>query len=205
MLKKLTPDLHITLRFYELNRPPANLVTPGAPVGFVEVPQTMYKLRHEKPHPQPLPGNPNCCPVEVGTHAHPERNFYWLPWIPGKVSFMKVNQPFPIITGLMSGCWLVLFTLNGQTCFGHIGTDLGPNTANSLDAKNAWKIAKNARKIIPVNSFNPVAHGRPSGYTMGALSAHRHFYTIRLTDDRNTYKVVETVRVNVMTPDPVLP
>jgi len=42
----------------------------------------------------------------------------------------------------MSGCWLVTFRMNGQTFFGHIGTD-SASLANTENVKNAWKIAIN--------------------------------------------------------------
>jgi hypothetical protein len=71
--------------------------------------------------------------------------------------------------------------MNGQSYFGHIGTEDLPRTPNSLQAKNAWKIAVGRGMISQTNTFNPAAHGNVSGTgdaVFGALSADNHFYSI---------------------------
>jgi len=193
MLKKLTPDLRFILSVMALNRPPAVLQTPGAPVDFVAVTDRRYKLRHVKPNP--VEGRPDACPVEPGTHTNPERNFMWLPWVEGRISYIPLTNNIPIVTGLMSGCWLVVFRMNGQDCFGHIGTELSPQHPNSLRAKNAWKVAVGSRKITPVKAFNPVEYGPGTMKTFGALSVHHTFYTIGCSVDGNTFQVVAKTRV----------
>ncbi len=191
MLKKLAPGDRFKLSLFDLNRPPAAVPpSPTVPVDFVEVTGRRYKLRH----PKPVPNEPDASPVEAGTHAHAYRNFLWIPWIPGKVSYVPLTLGLPVITGLMTGCWLVVFTLNGQTCFGHIGTEGGPNTANSLQVKNAWKIAVGRRMVTPVSAFNPVNYGPGGESIFGALSINRHFYTITCNRAMTSFVVAAITR-----------
>jgi hypothetical protein len=204
MLKKLTPGDRFRLSLYELNRPPRipALALANIPADFVQVSDRRYKLRHPQPVPNGLPNEAPASPVEAGTHASPERNFLWIPWLPGKVSYAHPQPGLPIITGLMSGCWLALFRLNGQTYFGHIGTEDSPNAPNSLKAKNAWKIAIGRGMVTPIGVFNPAATAVGDA-VFGAVSANNHLYTISCTKGTGGTFIVAGITRAVGQPHPV--
>jgi len=135
--------------------------------------------------------------------VNPERNFLFFPWIQGKISYVVLNQNLPVFTGPMSGCWLVIFTLNGETCFGHIGTFMNPWTPDSIQAVNFWKIAVGTRKVTVIKGFKPIAEGSQVGF--GALSVHRDFYTIGFNMGQNPATSVFYHQVTAVTPVPSMP
>ena len=112
---------------------------------------------------------------------NPERDFKWLPWICGKVAFAPLRRT-TIITGEMSGCWLIIFRLNatGQVCFGHIGTYQDSNHSDTKEAIQAWKIAVRSRQVTPLWAFNPVTVGPGTPKTFAAATAAQQLYTIGL-------------------------
>jgi len=177
MLTKLVPNFLFTFDQQQANRTSTNPQPLNQPTNFFQVENRNYKLRqHTIAH-----GGLNPNPVVAGTHAHPQRNFKWLPWILGKVSYVPLNNNEIVITGEMSGCWLLIFDLNGQRCFGHIGTYLSSNDPNTLDAINAWKIAVRSGKVTLILGFNPVTVGMPTQKTFGAVDGNgRQLYTIGL-------------------------
>jgi hypothetical protein len=92
-----------------------------------------------------------------------------------------------ILTGKMSGCWLVIFDYRGVRSAGHIGTDTDPDTPNSIQAKNAWRNAVNNGQITPVAAFKPTA--LPKGildrqhqglFYYGAFEPNGNVYTVVL-------------------------
>jgi hypothetical protein len=116
----------------------------------------------------------------TGIHHDRLREFVWLPYIPGYVAYTAMQPGLPILTGKMDGCWLVLFTMGGQTWFGHIGTEGNAFTPASMQAKNAWTIALGTRVITSLGAFDPVRSSKPvqGDTTLGALAADRKFYVI---------------------------
>ena len=181
MLENLARGDRFQLSLYELNKPPRvpPLALPNIPGHFVQVSDRRYHLGDLQVVPNAGPGEPPARPAESG--AGRDRNFLWLPFLPGKVAYAHPPAGLPIITGLMSGCWLARFAMNGQSYFGHIGTEDLPRTPNSLQAKNAWKIAVGRGMISQINTFNPTGQGNVSGTgdaVFGALSADNHFYSI---------------------------
>jgi hypothetical protein len=84
----------------------------------------------------------------------PHRTFRWLPWVPGKVTFMPLAGS-DILTGPMTGCWLAIFRYNGVQYAGHIGTHLDANTPLTIQARDAWRNAVTNRDIFPVAAFKP--------------------------------------------------
>jgi hypothetical protein len=181
MLKKLAKNTRFLINVGELNKGPKvpTLALPGHPDHFVQVSDRRCKLSAPQPVPVP-PGQPphpegSVSRVESGNDQDPERNFLWLPFLPGKISYTRPVPGLPIITGLMSGCWLGTFTMNGQTYFCHIGTEDLPNSPNSLQAKNYWKIAVGRHQITPQSLFSPQGLGDK---TFGALTTDNQFCTL---------------------------
>ena len=90
----------------------------------------------------------------VGPKAH--RNFRWLPWIPGAISETPLGG-VDVLTGPMSGCWLVHYRRGGQTYAGHLGTDIArPDLTRAVN--NAWNGFARANRGDVVGGFNPIRH-----------------------------------------------
>ena len=174
MLTRLVPNLLFRFDQQTANRPPAGPQPPNQPYDFVRVEDRRYRLRHPV-----TVGTQSVSPAVAGRHIHAYRNFKWLPWVLGKVSYVPLNNT-TIVTGEMSGCWLMLFTLNGQLCFGHIGTYSNSTDANTLQAIQAWKIAVRSGQVTPVRAFNPVTVGPGTPKTFGAVNAAGQLHTIGL-------------------------
>lgn len=94
--------------------------------------------------------------IGPGADTSPRRNFQWLKWFPGAVSHVPLDKD--VLTGPMSGCWLVIFRLNGVVQGGHIGTAMGgadAPTAETLAAKAAWKQWAAAHAADVLKAFQP--------------------------------------------------
>lgn len=174
MLTRLVPNLLFRFDQQYANRPCNDAQPANQPVGFFKVDSRSYRLRH----PVNV-GGQSVSPAVEGNHIHAYRNFKWLPWIRGKVAYVPINNRI-IVTGEMSGCWLMVFTLNGQACFGHIGTYQDSNHPDTKDAIQAWKIAIRSGQINLVRAFNPVTVGAATPKTFGAVNAMGQLHTIGL-------------------------
>jgi hypothetical protein len=171
MLTKLTKKLRLKMSVATMSIPQV-VATPGGPDHFVRCTPREYKLG------EPDPAHDDACLVEAGRHVQADRNFLFYPWIQGKISYVHVThgQPYPVVTGPMSGCWLVIFTMGGQTCFGHIGTFMGKWTAESIQATNSWKVAVGTGKVTIVKAFKPI---EPTSMdTFGAMAGNQDFHTL---------------------------
>jgi hypothetical protein len=88
-----------------------------------------------------------------GTKVH--RNFQWLAWIPGAISAVQPSGK-DVLTGPMSGCWVVVFRRNGIEYVGHIGTGMTSNDPQSIAVKKAWyTFARGAGPGDVIAGFNP--------------------------------------------------
>jgi hypothetical protein len=202
MLKRLDPGVLFRIDKQFANRPATAPQPPNQPTDFCLVEDRPYKLRHKRDD------DGGICPVEVGTHRHPYRNFRWLPWLPGKVSYVPLAGDI-IVTGEMSGCWLVVFILNGVRCFGHIGTLQDPKSQGTVAAINAWKVAVNGKRIIPVAAFNPIAVGMPTPFRFGAIDENDRLFSIGLDKVQASagtfpYKVLHLTEVTAPATAPAL-
>jgi hypothetical protein len=93
--------------------------------------------------------------VSPGVNPDPakaHRNFNWLMWFPGLVSYVPLNRD--VLSGPFSGCWMVVFRLNGVQCVGHIGLD-APGTPVTQQAKVAWSRFANAFPGDLIGGFRP--------------------------------------------------
>jgi hypothetical protein len=88
----------------------------------------------------------------TGTKVH--RNFQWLAWIPGAISAVQLAWG-DVLTGPMSGCWVVVFKQKGIEYVGHIGTS--DVAAQTEAAKTAWRgfTSSNPQAPFPTG-FNPL-------------------------------------------------
>lgn len=92
--------------------------------------------------------------ILTGQGAKAHRNFQWLAWFPGAINQVSQNG-LDVLTGPMSGCWLVIYRLNGIVQIGHIGTDVA-SREKSTAVKQAWnKFSKDHPNDV-IAGFNPV-------------------------------------------------
>lgn len=89
-------------------------------------------------------------------HKKEHRNFRWLPWIPGKISYVPIAGT-DVLTGPFTGCWAVVFKMGSDTYLGHIGTDLTATSDNSKQVKKAWADAIASGTVTPVRACNPAS------------------------------------------------
>lgn len=87
------------------------------------------------------------------TKAH--RNFRFLPWYSGAISEVRLDQ-VDVLTGPMSGCWLVIFRRGGHRYAGHLGTDVA-NPVGTAAVKTAWNNFATNHPGDVVGGFNPFA------------------------------------------------
>jgi hypothetical protein len=155
------------------------------PTGFVECPNTVYNIKHDD---------------EGFIHR---RQFRWLPYIPGKVACIPLaGDNILTLTGNMSGCWIVIFTWNGRTFVGHIGTVDNNSDAETLAAKDAWNMARWYGGVVPLLAYNPLDKTQiqtdPAGLVklntkgelpmefLGAIWNPNQFYTVVITQPKGS-------------------
>lgn len=90
-----------------------------------------------------------------GKHPYEHRIFTWLPYIPGKVTYTR-EAGHAILTGKMSGCWIIRFQLNGVKYVAHIGTEESCNSFNTRQAYAAWYRAVSECGVTLTAAFNPI-------------------------------------------------
>jgi hypothetical protein len=156
----MVPEMHEKLvvgRYLEVPQfdNSAGIDTPGGPAHFVTTPNRNYQIEvSEGSGFLNRTRTSNVSPGQNANKAH--RNFRWLHWQGGKITYLPLNGP-DILTGPMSGCWVVIFTMAGQHYVGHIGTT-APGSTNTLQVKAAWAAAVQAGTVTPVAAFNPTRH-----------------------------------------------
>lgn len=134
--------------------------------------------------------------VAPGPAAKVHRNFVWLEWLPGSVSEVAPGG-IDVLTGPMSGCWIMVYTRGGVQYVGHVGTEDDPGTANSIAAKNAWNVYGAAAPVGSISGFNPARDwvgplpaaqggdviGKPKTYAL--VTSALEFYSVVLFAQTN--------------------
>ncbi len=124
----------------------------------------------------------------LGAVAKTHRNFLWLEWMPGVVSEVQQGG-VDVLTGPMSGCWIVTYMRGGQRCVGHIGTFMDSTTAQSIAARKAWNDFVATVPRDSYSGFNPfndpwkdavpaAENGEGLRKTFALVTAAGGFYTI---------------------------
>jgi hypothetical protein len=90
----------------------------------------------------------------AGASPKAHRNFVWLEWMPGLVSEVQPNGR-DVLTGPMSGCWIVTYLRGGVRYVGHIGTEDEPTSANTIKARTAWNNFVTTLAVGARDGFNP--------------------------------------------------
>jgi hypothetical protein len=92
--------------------------------------------------------------ISAGSGAKAHRNFLWLPWLPGAVSEVRLGNT-DVLTGPMSGCWLMIYRRNAAVHVGHIGTLNNPADPKSVAVKAAWNSFAKQQGTQILGGFNP--------------------------------------------------
>lgn len=158
---------------------PTPLPAPGAPDHFVSVPALSYEIMESSgiltKRSQVAAGH-----NAIKTH----RNFRWLPWIPGKVSYVPLAGD-DVFTGPFTGCWVSIFDMGGVQHVGHIGTETDSTTANTRQVRAAWKSAVDGNQIRSIRAFEPTTgvpmrfDGAPTYYAL--ITSAGDMYSVVLT------------------------
>lgn len=142
-------------------------------------------------------------------------SFRWLPWVKGAISQVE-SSVLDVLTGPMSGCWLMLYTRGTQAFACHIGTVEGPTDPQTVAVKAAWRnFANNAPQngVQIVSGFNP-ARAFPSGFPpkkqsdlgapkiFGLITTTGHLYAIFFWGQRdNSLRVAALKEVRTAMPN----
>lgn len=124
----------------------------------------------------------------LGAVAKAHRNFVWLEWIGGVVSCIQPHG-IDVLTGPMSGCWIVSFLQGGAHYIGHVGTVMTATDANTIAARAAWNNFAGANPRISYSGFNPfndpwvgavpaAQAGEAARKTFALVSTAGTFYTV---------------------------
>jgi hypothetical protein len=206
-------------RYIELNTPPPVFVGPAA-AGFREVTRVVLHIDESESRSAPvaamnaMPGfNPTLkqqvaigaqragqhiqaqfdrqrtSTTGVGPVAKAHRNFLWLEWVPGVVSEIQPNG-MDVLTGPMSGCWIVSYLRGGTHYIGHVGTDNLPTTANSIAARNAWNTFAANSPMTAYSGFNPFNDPWTAGAVPGALPGESARKTFALVTAAGTFHTI---------------
>jgi hypothetical protein len=143
----------------------AGMAVPNLPATFKSFPATGLQLAA----PVLATGLPK---VTTGMNATASRNFVWLPYHPGFLTLVPFGT-LPVFTGWMSGCWIALVTITGRTYVLHVGTDTAPTSANTINVKNAIKIAIGTKAVTMVKAWQPASG---TGQTLACVAADRSFH-----------------------------
>lgn len=207
MINKLIVGRYLTLPRWDATIP---AVDPTFPPNFLPAPGRFYNIEESTTH-VPIFNPTRKSKIRQHQHAHKmHRTFLWLPWLTGNVSCVPLANT-DVLTGIMTGCWLVIFQCNGVQYAGHIGTDLDPQHPNTIQAKAAWRNAVNTNQIVPVKAFNPVGPNLPHAAThvhgesvefYGAFQSNGQVYTLVLARGHSD---VLRRRIKLVVPMPTTP
>lgn len=124
----------------------------------------------------------------VGAAAKVHRNFVWLEWMGGIVNEIQPNG-LDVLTGPMSGCWIVSYLRGGVHYIGHVGTVMTHADADSIAARNAWNTFAAGVPMGSYSGFNPfndpwvgavpvALPGESARKTFALVTAAGNFYTV---------------------------
>jgi hypothetical protein len=127
----------------------------------------------------------------VGLVAKAHRNFVWLEWVPGIVNMVEPNG-MDILTGPMTGCWIMSFLRNGVHYIGHVGTEQDHAHPNSVAAKAAWNAYAAGVPMTAYSGFNPFNDPWIAGAVPGSLPGESNRKTFALVTAAGAFYTVIT-------------
>lgn len=179
----------------------------GGPLHFVSTPGRDYQIEMSEPSEKTGgEAGTRTSAVVAGQNPKPKkvhRNFRWLHWQPGKVTYLPLAGA-DILTGKMSGCWVVIFTMDDTKYVAHIGTHGSPITPPTLQVKAAWAAAVLAGTVTPIAAYRPnhhlVDHPILASESYGLVTSSREFHALRL-DRKSPFDTLN--QIGTMTAVPV--
>ena len=102
--------------------------------------------------------------VVTGANPKVRRNFNFLTYYPGVVT--QTTLETDVLTGPMSGCWIMLYKHNDVLKVGHVGTFMEPTDEKSIKAKEAWTPFAGSNEVALIGGFNPFTHWKERGFPL---------------------------------------
>ena len=138
--------------------------------------------------------------VNAGTGMKAHRNFQWLNWVAGAINQVTFGN-LDVLTGPMSGCWIMKYKIGGIEYVGHVGTFNSADSPESIAAKTAWNAFAVANPNDILGGFKPKWNGawppcikgdKTTGQTTFALVSGGDFYTVAAIrkEDLTGYRIV---------------
>jgi hypothetical protein len=124
--------------------------------------------------------------ISAGTGSKAHRNFQWLNWVAGAVNQVAFGN-LDVLTGPMSGCWIMKYKIAGIEYIGHVGTFNKADSPQSIASKTAWNAFANANPLDVVGGFKPKWNGvwppsikgdNTTGQTTFGLVTGGDYYTV---------------------------
>lgn len=127
--------------------------------------------------------------IVAGQNQKARRNFNFLTYIPGLVTQTPLAG-VDVLTGPMSGCWIMVYTHEGVTKVGHVGTFLKPTDQKSIAAKAAWA-AFTQQVPAPqlIAGFNPFTHWKERGFPLKVGDDGNGSVYALVTTDHRLYSI----------------
>ena len=94
-------------------------------------------------------------PAGAAPLAGANPSFRWLTYYKGAITTMAFDG-FDILTGDMSGCWLVAYLVGGAARLAHVGTDFMSATDSTL-VKRTWDFTAQQANHTMIAGFQPNA------------------------------------------------
>lgn len=91
-------------------------------------------------------------------HAKVHRNFQWLDYCPGK-SVVTPLVGMDVLTGEMSGCYIIVIQDGTNRYVAHVGTDFGNDVRNAA-VKKGWLDHIASPNVTVLGGFNPARYWR---------------------------------------------
>lgn len=130
--------------------------------------------------------------------------FQWLGYVPGKITQVPLGN-LDVLSGAFTGCWMTVYRMGGREYVGHIGTEDNPNSANSVQVKQAWNAFAGGMGINPgaIMGFQPhrVLALRAFQFShpfkvLGLVTPNKNFYSIVIeTEGAEIWRVVEVMHM----------
>ncbi len=144
--------------------------------------------------------------INLGSGAKAHRNFQWLDWVAGSINQVAFGN-LDVLTGPMSGCWIVNYLIGGIEYVGHVGTLNDKLTPQSINARNAWHQFANANSLSVLGGFKPkwndpfpprVEGDNTTGQKTFGLVTRGDYYTVAVwrKQDNTGYRIAGLQKEN---------
>lgn len=180
-----------------------NFVIPGAPAGVLGNFMTQAPMLMKIDESSGFRTKTSNISLGFGPKAH--RNFQWLNWVSGSINQVDFGG-IDVLTGPMSGCWIMNYKIGGIEYVGHVGTFNDPHTPQTIAAKAAWNAFAVANPLSVLGGFRPGWNGvfppiaagdQANGNKQFGLVTRGEYYTVAVwrKQDLTGYRIAGLQRV----------